>query len=92
MEKNTIQKMKTEQLKVTWKIIRKKGYRTPETYCSYIAENKNRKHKLRTNCDTKLFDLLANNVISARGDTEIHLDGVYRDDKLIFVNNFRKVK
>ena len=83
--------MKRERLKVTWKIVRRKGYgRTPETYCSYIAENEKRKHRLRTNIGTKLFELLDNLYISKSGSEEVHMDGMYIGDELMFVCNFRK--
>ena len=85
--------MKRETLKVTWKIIRRKGYgRTPETYCSYIVENKNRKHRLRTNIGTKLFELLNNVFVSKSGTAEIQMDGMYIEDRLMYVCNFRKTK
>ena len=83
--------MKRETLKVVWKFVRRKGYgRTPETYCSYIIENKNRKHRLRTKIGTKLFDLLDNIYISKKGTTEIQMDGMYMQNKLMYVCNFRK--
>lgn len=85
--------MTRETLKVTWKIVRRKGYgRTPETYCSYIVENKKRKHRLRTNIGTKLFELLNNVYVSESGTVEIQMDGMYVNDKLIYVCNFRKTK
>lgn len=83
--------MKRETLKVVWKFVRKKGYgRTPETYCSYIVENKNNKHRLRTNLGTKLFELLNDIYISKKGTAEIQMDGIYMKDKLMYVCNFRK--
>lgn len=85
--------MKRETLKVTWKIVRRKGYgRTPETYCSYIVENKNRKHRLRTNIGTGLFELLNNTHISESGTAEIQMDGMYIGDKLMYVCDFRRTK
>ena len=85
--------MTRETLKVTWKIIRRKGYgRTPETYCSYIVENENRKHHLRTDVGTKLFELLSNVYVSKSGSVEIQMDGMYIKDKLMYVCNFRKTK
>lgn len=83
--------MRRETLKVTWKIIRRKGYgRTPETYCSYIAENENHKHRLRTSGGSKLFEMLQRTVISTgRADNDVLVDGMYRDDELQFVTNFR---
>ncbi len=84
--------MKRETLKVTWKFIRRKGYRTPEAYCSYIVENKNRKHRLRTNVGTRLFELLNNVLVSKSGTAEIQMDGMYVGDKLMYVCNFRKTK
>lgn len=83
--------MTRETLGVTWKIIRKASQgRNINTYCSYVAENENRKHKLRTIEGTKLFFLLENNVISSNHSvTKLYLDGIYRDDKLIYITNFR---
>jgi len=89
--------MERETLRVTWKFIRRSGYkstRTPETYCSYIAENKNHKHKLKTIEGTKLFDILSTTTISKSNDHyeyEILIDGMYRDGKLLYVTNFRKM-
>lgn len=85
--------MKREIMKVTWKIIRRKGQgRTPETYCSYIIKNKKRKHRLRTNIGTILFELLNNITVSKSGSVEIQMDGMYINNKLIYVCNFRKTK
>lgn len=84
--------MKLEILQVTWKFIRRKGYgRTPETYCSYIVENKNHKHKLKTVEGTKLFELLQKNTVSAneKYENKIVVDGMYQKGKLIYVTNPR---
>ena len=83
--------MRRETLRVTWKIVRRKGYgRTPETYCSYIAENKNHKHRLRTPVGSKLFELLDKTIIHKNGvSNDVLVDGMYRDDELLFVTNFR---
>ncbi|HOG38301.1 MAG TPA: hypothetical protein PLD95_02400 [bacterium] len=84
--------MRREMLQVTWKIIRRKGNgRTPETYCTYIAENEKYKHKLKTIEGTKLFDLLSTHKISKRPEFEkkVMIDGMYRGDKLIFITNPR---
>jgi hypothetical protein len=83
--------MTLEVLKITWKIIRKAGHRTPDTYCSYIAENENHKHKLKTVEDTKLFELLKNTTISANNEYEktVVIDGMYYKNKLIYITNPR---
>ena len=91
--------MITECLKVTQKFIRKanidSGGRTPLTYCSYIAENSNHKHKLKTIEGTKLFDLLKNTVVSHnklksdRFDNVISIEGVYYKNNLICIKNPR---
>lgn len=88
-----------ECLKITWKFIRRadidRGGRTPETYCSYVAENKNHKHKLKTIEGTKLFDLLQNTVVSHnnlkldRFDNIIYIDGVYFKNNLLCILNPR---
>ena len=88
--------METETLKVTWKIIRRAGQgRTPESYCSYIAENDNRAHRLKTHEGTKLFDILKKTKVSDsidRYNFSVLIDGVYHNNKLVFVTNFRVVK
>ena len=85
--------MKRETLKVTWKFVRRKGYgRTPETYCSYIVENEKRKHRLRTNLGTRLFELLNSIYISESATAELQMDGMYIGDNLMYVCNFRKTK
>jgi hypothetical protein len=85
----------TETLQVVWKIIRRPYpcCRTKEIYCSYIAENKNHKHKLKTVEGTKLFDILASTVVSKldKYEYKVYLDGVYHDGKLLYVTNFRKI-
>lgn len=86
--------MERETLKVTWKIIRRSGQacsRTPETYCTYIAENHKQKHKLKTIEGTKLFNLLENTVVSKldKYDQKVLIDGMYRNGKLLYVTNFR---
>jgi len=88
--------MERETLRVTWKIIRRSGYpstRTPETYCSYIAEKEKHKHRLRTSEDTKLFDILKSTVISKSDKYEykVHIDGVYKNGKLLYITNPRKI-
>ena len=84
--------MKTETLRVTWKIIRKAGDgRTKDTYCSYIAKNDKYEHQLKTVEGTKLFDILKKTVCSEneRYDTFVLIDGVYYNNKLLYVTNFR---
>lgn len=84
--------MKPETLQITWKIIRRAGYgRTPATYCTYIAENEDHKHKLKTVEGTKLFELLASHKISARQEFEkkIVVDAMYHNDKLMYITNPR---
>jgi len=86
--------MERETLNVTWKFIRRTGYkstRTPRTYCSYVIENKNHKHKLKTIEGTKLFDILSNTRISKIGEYDVLVDGIYQSGKLIYVTNFRKM-
>ena len=87
--------MRRETLMVTWKLVTKKGYgRTPETYCTYIVKNKKRKHRLKTFLGTYLFELLNTTYVSRGGiaSDEIQMDGIYREDNLLFVCNFRKTK
>jgi len=88
--------MIVEQLRVTWKFIRRAGFgKTKHTYCTYIAENENHKHKLKTIEGTKLFNLLQKTVIAHsysdgnRFDKIIFMDSVYRNNELKFVRNFR---
>jgi hypothetical protein len=83
--------MTTEILTVTWKFIRNVGYRTPEAYCSYIAENENHKHKLKTVESTKLFKILKTTTVSAneKYEKKVIVDGMYRGNKLIYITNPR---
>jgi hypothetical protein len=88
--------MERETLRVVWKFIRRSGYastRTPETYCTYIVKNKNHDHKLKTIEGSKLFEILKNTTVSESNDYEyeVLVDGVYKDNKLIYVTNFRKI-
>lgn len=86
--------MKRETLKVTWKIVRRKGHgRTPESYCNYIIENETHKHRLKTKEGTKLFDILDKTTILKKGSVneEVLVDGIYIGNKLLFVTNFRKL-
>jgi len=87
--------MKKEKLRIIWKIIRRKGHgRTPESYCNYIAENENHKHRLKTRDESKLFEILDNTVIYERDGTnhEVFIDGIYDDNNnLLYVTNFRKI-
>ena len=89
-------KQKVETLKVIWKFIRRKGYpstRTPETYCDYIVENENHKHRLKTYERTELFKLLQSTRIS-KDDSfmwSLFVDGVYNGDKLTSIINPRKI-
>lgn len=83
-----------KKLRITWKIIRKEGQsRNVNTYCTYIAENEEHKHRLKTIENTKLFELLENTIILKKGsdNTNLYIDGIYRNNKLIFVTNFRKM-
>lgn len=87
--------MDTEELKVTWKYIRWKGQgRTPLSYCTYIAENKKHKHRLKAREGSELFELLKNTRIYKNSTIEqkkVLVDGVYDPNgKLIYVTNFRK--
>lgn len=83
--------MRREILKVTWKIHRKARDRTPEAYCSYIVENEKRKHRLKTREGTRLFNFLINNVVVKDGLIDVLIDGIYKNEKLMYVTNFRKV-
>lgn len=83
-----------EILKVTWKIIRRKGYgRTPTTYCTYIAENKKHKHRVRTYEGSELFKLLSTTVISKHPKylSFVLVEGIYINGKLISIANPKKV-
>jgi hypothetical protein len=83
----------TETLRVTWKIIRRpyKCCRTPKTYCSYIIENENHKHRKKTFEDTELFKLLATTRVHKDSDYEtIYVDCMYAGEKLISISNPRK--
>jgi len=84
--------MDRETLRVTWKFIRRVGYgRTPETYCTYVAENENHKHKLRTVEGTKLFEILEKTIVSKtdRYEFKVFVDGMYYKNKLLFITNPR---
>lgn len=84
--------MKHESLRVVWKIIRRAGYgRTKHTYCSYIIENENHRHRLKTTEGTKLFNILQNNIISKtdRYSHKVLIDGIYHKGELQYVTNFR---
>ena len=87
--------MYNETLRVTWKYIRWAGQgRTPVSYCTYIAENENHQHKLRTKEGTKLFELLKETRIYKDREQAVHelyVEGVYENDKLLYVTNFRIV-
>jgi hypothetical protein len=87
--------MKQEILRITWKYIRWAGQgRTPTSYCTYIAENDNHKHRLKTKEGTKLFELLKETRIFKNRDQSEHellVDGVYDGKKLLYVTNFRKI-
>ncbi len=89
-------KVSRETLQITWKIIRRSGYkhtRTPRTYCSYIAENKNHKHRLRVFEGTELFDILKNTVISKLPQYmySVYVDGIYYNNNLLRVENPKKI-
>jgi hypothetical protein len=83
--------MTSEVLTVTWKFTRNIGYRTPEAYCSYIAENENHKHKLKTVEGTKLFKILKTTTVSANEEYEkkVVINGMYHNNKLIYITNPR---
>jgi hypothetical protein len=88
--------MERETLRVTWKFVRRSGYastRTPETYCSYVIENKNHRHRLKTVKGTKLFEILKDTSISKLNnyEYEVLVDGIYHNGKLLYVTNFRKM-
>jgi len=86
--------MDKETLQITWKFIRRAGYgRTPKTYCSYIAENENHKHRLMTIENTELFEILKSTIISKtdRYEFKVLIDGMYSNGKLLYVTNFRKI-
>ena len=88
--------MQLETLRVTWKMVTRAGYgRTKKTYCRYVAENSNHKHKLRTVHGTKLFDILEKTVVSHKPLSSnrfgqlVFIDAAYLKGKLIFITNFR---
>lgn len=86
--------MTTEILTVTWKFIRNVGHRTPEAYCSYIVENENHKHKLKTIEGTKLFEILKTSrlnkkLIDENSKNIVLVDGMYYNNKLIYITNPR---
>lgn len=87
--------MKKETLRVTWKIVRRKGHgRTPQSYCNYIIENKNHKHKLKVREGSKLFDILDNTVIFKREGTNefVLVDVLYDDnDNFISIIDYKKI-
>lgn len=86
--------MKKETLKITRKYIRWAGQgRTPVTYCTYIAENENHKHKLKTIVGTELFEILRRTVCSKleKYEYSVFIDGIYENDKLISITNFRRI-
>lgn len=77
-------------------MIRRAGYgRTKHTYCNYVAENQNHKHKLKTVEGTTLFDILAKTVIqhnpdkNDRFDKIVFLDAVYHNNRLLYIKNPR---
>jgi hypothetical protein len=87
---------KVETLRVVWKIIRRTGYpstRTAETYCDYIVENNNHKHRLKTYERTELFKLLQSTRISKDNKFigSLLVDGIYINGKLISITNPRKI-
>ncbi len=87
-------KTRTETFKVVKKIIRRKGYgRTPKTYCTFVIENENHQHRMRTYEHTELFKLLESTTISKNPNYmySIYVDGVFYNDKLVSVTNPRKV-
>jgi len=87
-------KTKIETLKVTWKIIRRKGYgRTPMTYCTYVVENEKHKHRMRTYEGSELFKLLETTTISKnpKYSHSVYVDGTFCGDKLISVSNPKKI-
>lgn len=84
-----------ENLRVTWKYIRWAGQgRTPISYCTYIAENENHRHKLKAKEGTKLFELLKKTRIykdREQARDELYVEGVYENNKLLYVTNFRRI-
>lgn len=87
-------KPQVETLKVTRKIIRRKYpyMRTPKAYCTYIVENENHKHRLRTYEGTELFELLSSTTISKdpKYFWSVFVDGTYINNKLFSITNPRK--
>jgi hypothetical protein len=85
--------MVQETLRVTWKLIRREGYgRTKQTYCTYIAENKNHKHKLKTLEGSKLFEILEKTIVSDNdrySSLSVFIDAYYVKKRLIYITNFR---
>jgi hypothetical protein len=87
--------MKTETLRVTWKIIRRAGYgKTKKTYCKYIAENTNHKHELRAEENTELFKLLSSTVVSSNSERYsklLFVDAEYYGNALVKIKNPRNM-
>jgi len=85
--------MRTETLIVTWKRIIRKGYgRTPTTYCKYIAQNEEHRHKRRVEQNTKLFDILKDTIVSThldRYEKQVVVEGVYYNNTLVKIINPR---
>lgn len=87
--------MNTETLRITWKYIRWAGQgRTPKTYCHYVAENENHKHKLKVFEGSNLFNLLKTTRIYKncdKADYELFVEGVYDKGQLLYVTNFKRI-
>lgn len=81
-----------ETLKVTWKLVRRAGYgRTKEGYCTYVAENKKHKHRLKTLEGSKLYKILEKTIVSEneRYEKSVLIDAYYVRNKLVYITNFR---
>ena len=88
--------MKVETLRVVWKYIRWKGQgRTPMSYCSYIIQNKNHKHRLKVREGSPMFEILKETRIYKDKDKceyELLVDGIYdKNNKLLYTTNYRKL-
>lgn len=84
--------MKIETLRVTWKYIRWAGQgRTPKTYCHYVIENDNHKHKLKVFEKSALFKLLHETRIykDPNQGYQLLVDGIYKDGRLLYIQNHR---
>jgi len=85
--------METDTLVITWKRVIRKGYgRTPKTYCVFIAQNEEHRHRRRVEEGTELFDILNKTIVSPYFDRygkRVLIDGVYYNNSLLKIINPR---